>query len=262
MYSSRLVHSAVLCVVLAGAVTACGSSKGTSSQAAAPGSASQSGSNLSALSASQVLDQAKAAMGSLSSMHAKGYVTTDSDKITLDLSAGKNKDCTGTVSSASDGSMQIIHTSAGTWMKPDATFLQNIASHENSKAGAAAVQLFQGRWLTGGQDDPDLQSMAAMCDLMANMADDDSKQTGATKGSATTVNGTPALTVQVSDDSGPSTVYVATQGQPYLLRMENKGSDGGSVDFSDFNKPLNIQAPPADQVIDFSVFQQKVKASV
>lgn len=34
----------------------------------------------------------------------------------------------------------------------------------------------------------------------------------------------------------------------------------GQLDFGDFDKPLDIQAPPADQVIDLSLFQQKVKS--
>jgi hypothetical protein len=270
MHVNRLVPSAVLCVVLAVGATGCEGSGGSSGKAAAlastsaaaSASASPSGPDFTTMSAAQVVDRSRAAMASVGSMHVTGTMISAGDKLTIDLSADKDKNCTGTVSSSAVGSMQLIHTGASTWMKPDAAFLQHIAAQQGGgSADAAVLQLFQGRWLTGGQDDPDLQSMAGMCDLMSNIPGGDSKLTSATKGNATNLNGAPVLTVLVSDDSGPSTLYVSAEGQPYLLRVDDDAPGGGTVNFGDFNKPLTVQAPPADQVVDFSVFQQKLRSA-
>ncbi|WP_329584983.1 hypothetical protein OG500_31640 [Kitasatospora sp. NBC_01250] len=38
------------------------------------------------------------------------------------------------------------------------------------------------------------------------------------------------------------------------------GDSPGTVDFSDYDKPLTVQAPPADQVIDVSQFQQELQS--
>jgi hypothetical protein len=209
------------------------------------------------------VDQSKTAMGSLSSLHMTGWTLDDNkQKITFDISGDKDKNCKGTMGVASQGSMQVIHNSSGTWMKPDNAMLQKIASEQggSAKTNAIVTKMFQGKWMTGGQDQADLKGMAGMCDMISGITADTSKSTGATKGAPTTINGAGALTIQVSDDSGPSTLYVATQGQPYLLRVVSP-SDGSQMDFSDFNKPLTVQAPPAAQVFDLSTLQQKLKSA-
>ncbi|MDH6145402.1 hypothetical protein [Kitasatospora acidiphila] len=278
MYSSRLTRSsAVLCAVLAAGATACGGSRGSSGKAAAPASvaapastsaaagASPSVPDLSSMSADQVVDQIRATMGAVSTVHVAGYAMSDGQKMTLDVSADKNKNCTGTVTTGDTGSIELIHNSAGTWIKPDATYWKNMAAQKgNPQAGDAVAELFKGRWLTGAQDDPDLQGMADVCGVLAGLDEalnEDSTKSSAHKGDYAFVDGARALTVNVTDDSGPSILYPAADEQPYLLRVVNNGSDGGIVDLSDFNKPVDVQAPPADQVIDSGTFQQKVNSA-
>jgi hypothetical protein len=200
-------------------------------------------------------------MSGVSSMHLAGSVTTDGQKTTLDFSGNKAKDCTGTSSTTGVGSMDVIRTSAGTWAKPDAAAWQSMAGQVGAAgSGAAVAEVFKGRWVTGGETDPDVMGATSMCDMFAGFFDGFSQSGNPTMGSASTVRGIPAIGLQVTDDSGPSTLYVATQGQPYLLRVQSDG-DGSSIDIDGFDKSLNIQAPPADQVIDFSKFQQQAKSS-
>ncbi|TQF03366.1 hypothetical protein E6W39_15430 [Kitasatospora acidiphila] len=277
MYSSRLARSsAVLCAVLAAGATACGGSQGSSGKAAAPASAafpasasasaaaSPSVPDMSSMSADRVIDRIRATMGTVSSVHVAGYAMSDGQKMTLDVSAGKNKNCTGTVTAGDTGSIELIHNSTGTWIKPDATYWKSMATQKgNPQAGDAVAELFKGRWLTGAQDDPDLKGMAEMCGVLAGIDDalgEDSTKTSATKGDYAFVDGARALVVNVTDDSGPTVLYPAADAQPYLLRVVNNGSDGGIVDLSDYDKPLDIQARPADQVIDSGTFQQKVNS--
>ncbi|TQF03363.1 hypothetical protein E6W39_15415 [Kitasatospora acidiphila] len=276
MFSHRLVHSAVLCIALAGTVTACGGAKGGSSgQAAAPVSATAS-SSVSAsasatasgldpyhLSARQILHASGKVMSGLSSMHVSGTATSDGQQVTLDLSADKAKDCTGKVTVSGTGAMDVLHNSAGTWVRPDAAVWQSMAKQAGvPDSGPAVAELFKGRWLTGGDADPDLQETVGMCGLISDMADSFSKDgTNAIVGDPTTIKGTPVISLLVSDGGSRSTLYIATQGQPYLLRVESNDSDPGTMDLGDFNKPLDVQAPPADQVIDYSQFQQKAKSA-
>ncbi|WP_424708447.1 hypothetical protein [Kitasatospora acidiphila] len=214
------------------------------------------------MSAKQIFDASGKAMSGLSSMHVAGTVTSDGQKVTLDLSADKDKNCTGTVTDSGTGSMDILHNSAGTWVRPDAAAWQGIAAQQGTaKSGAAIAEIFKGRWLTGGDSDPDFQQTVGMCDLISGLSDNFSKGSNPILGGHSTVNGIPTVGLLISDDSGPSTLYIATQGQPYLLRVQNNGSDPGTMDLDGFNKPLNVQAPPADQVIDFSKFQQQAKSA-
>ena len=45
------------------------------------------------------------------------------------------------------------------------------------------------------------------------------------------------------------TLYVATTGEPYPLRLEPADGSGG-VDFSNFGSAPKVEAPPADQILD------------
>ncbi|MGC0316172.1 hypothetical protein [Kitasatospora acidiphila] len=263
MLSNRLVRSAVLCAALAVGATACGSKGATNSAAPAPASASAaaspSGPDLSTMSADQISDQAKTAMVSLTSARMAGTTNSDGQKISFKLQMDKQQNCTGTMGIGSSGNVELIHNSTNTWIKPDAAFWQAMAAQEgHAQQGPAIAKLLNGRWVTAPPGDQKMQQIAAMCGLLPHFADDTSKSTGATKGAPTTVNGTPALPINATDDSGPSTIYVATQGQPYALRIEDKSADGGTMDFSDFNKPFTVEAPPADQTIDYTVFQKKL----
>ncbi|MFI9270258.1 hypothetical protein ACIGXM_06050 [Kitasatospora sp. NPDC052896] len=281
MPSQRLIRTAVICAVLATGATACGGqkdAKSTAGAAVAPASASVSASApasptasptptmaTDSLTAEQISTQAKTAMSQLSSMKIAGTMTSDGQKMGIDITADKQGDCDGTISIGSTGSIEILHTGSNTWMKPDATFWKSMSVQEGySKAGDTMAMLFQGRWLTGGQNDPDLKDVGSMCDLMNQMTKDDGSKSTVTKGTTGVTDGVPtiSLTETDSDDPTPSTAYIATVGQPYLVRIEQSGGDSpGQMDFSAFNQPVTVQAPPADDVIDYSLFQQKVKGA-
>ena len=63
-------------------------------------------------------------------------------------------------------------------------------------------------------------------------------------------DGTPALTLHEKDGKDRYTLYVATEGKPYLLRVDSTaGADQGSVAFSDFDEPVPAQKP-AGEILD------------
>ncbi|MEV5619036.1 hypothetical protein [Streptomyces bacillaris] len=44
---------------------------------------------------------------------------------------------------------------------------------------------------------------------------------------------------------------MATKGEPYLLKVTGKGGDEpGTLDFSDYDKPVNAKAPADKDVLD------------
>ncbi|MFE9422741.1 hypothetical protein ACFYNO_07250 [Kitasatospora sp. NPDC006697] len=285
MLSNRLLTSAVLCAALAVGATACGSkgsssssSAGSSKAATAPSSAPASASaaasapasasasaadaDISGLTGEQILAKAHAAMASLTSMRVAGNVTTGGQKIVLDLVGDKDKNCTGTVTVGATGTVQVIHNAQGTWMKPDTAFWENISAEKGkASAGPAIAQFFKDKYLTGGQDDASMQEVAGMCDIVSGIADDQSKETDVVKGATSTVDGQSVIGISAKDDSGePTQLSIATKGQPYLIRMSSTGSEPGQMDFSEFNKPVTVQAPPADQVVDYTQFEKKVQS--
>ncbi|WP_431676903.1 hypothetical protein [Kitasatospora sp. KL5] len=269
MFSTRLVRTAAVCVVLAAGATACASDGKPAAKApAAPASPSASPVqtlDTEKLSGDEIMKQAHTAMSALTALKLDGTITTDGQKITMHLAADKAGNCKGTVAVGGEGQVEILHNGTGTWIKPDAAFWKKIGSEKaNPKAGAAAAELFKGRYLTGGQDDTEIKEIASMCDLIKGITQGgDDPDTKVTKGSAGTTNGVKTFSLVGTDPDGArTTAYIATEGKPYLVRMEQTtGSEPGQMDFSEFDKPITVQAPPADEVIDFTLFKEKLKTA-
>ncbi|MFF7636247.1 hypothetical protein ACFZB9_24325 [Kitasatospora sp. NPDC008050] len=280
MRSNRLIHTAVLCALLATGTTACAGSTGSSDKAApaasvaaavsgsassatvSSGASASPSTDISTMSAAEIGKQEHAAMAALTSMRMAGSITTGGQKVTLDLTVDNAKNCTGTIAPDGQGSVKVIHNSAGTWIQPDAAYWTTMAATQgDTKDGSAAAELFKGRYLTNSQGDPSLKGLSDMCDMIKSITGGDlGDSSGMAKAGTATVDGVPTQVITTPDDSGTITVYVASQGPAYLVRMQSNGSEPGQFDLSDFNKPLDIQSPPDDQVIDFSTFQQKVKS--
>jgi hypothetical protein len=78
----------------------------------------------------------------------------------------------------------------------------------------------------------------------------------ATKGKPTEVDGRPVIPIKVRDgEAGRAsyTFYVAAEGDPYILKVVYEVSGlHFTREFSDFNKPLSIRPPAADDVLDLS----------
>ena len=67
------------------------------------------------------------------------------------------------------------------------------------------------------------------------------KVTGATR---TTLGGKPVYEIHGTFSGAKATVYVAAQGPPYLVRIgQPTGSDQGTIDFSNYGQPVNVQIP-------------------
>ncbi|MEU5432002.1 hypothetical protein AB0G73_01345 [Streptomyces sp. NPDC020719] len=68
------------------------------------------------------------------------------------------------------------------------------------------------------------------------------------------VDGTRTIPVQVTDQAdkgGTYTFYVAAEGKPYILKVLYKGATlQSTTSFSAFDKPIDVRAPAAADVLD------------
>jgi hypothetical protein len=237
--------------VSAGPANAIGAISATST----PGS----GSDLASLSSAQIVQRMKSAMTGVTSVRISGTAPAKGRTVSLDLDADKQGNCTGTVNIPGTGGMELRHTGSHTWIKPDDTFWRDLAAKNGKpEQGDRAVQMFKGRFLTGSDDDLSLQQVAHSCDIVNKLSTlfrDNGG--GETKGAPTTVNGVPAIPLTDSDNT--STGYIAAQGTPYVLRVaDTKQASNAQIDFTDYNKPVVVEEPSADEVVDISNFKQKL----
>ncbi|MFJ8627605.1 hypothetical protein ACIRD3_32890 [Kitasatospora sp. NPDC093550] len=261
MLSKRLVSTAAICLLLAAGTAACGddkSGKSGDSKAAAPQKL-----DTDKLSAQDIEKQAKDALAGATSLKISGTSVDEDGKTEINLSIDNKNQCTGTMTMPGMGKFEIISDGKTSYVKPDKDFWTTIGGPN----GAQAAELFKGRYLTGFESDPSLGGLSSVCtlaDFTKKVTEDDGTAHKVEKGSAGNVNGVKTFTLKSTDDKGEvSTVHIATEGKPYPVRVEHAGTKDGSgqVDLTDFDKPLTIQAPPADNVIDFTKFKSQFKTA-
>ncbi|MFI8460889.1 hypothetical protein [Kitasatospora sp. NPDC085464] len=263
MLSKRLVSTAAICLVLAAGTAACGDTKGDSKGGGDSKAAASQKLDTDKLSAQDIEKQAKDALAGATALKISGNMVDEDGKMEMNLSLDNKSQCTGTMSMPGMGKFEIISDGKTSYVKPDADFWTNLGGPN----GAQAAELFKGRYLTGFDTDPEMKSLSSVCnlaDFSKKITEDDGTDNKVEKGSAGNVNGVKTFSLKSTDTKGGvSTISVATEGKPYPVRIEHTGGTDGSgqIDFSDFDKPLTIQAPSADNVIDFAKFKSQFKTA-
>ncbi|MFJ9951336.1 hypothetical protein [Kitasatospora sp. NPDC091207] len=189
-------------------------------------------------------------------------MTDDDGRMSIDLAPDTKGWCTGSMGMPGAGTFEIVNDGKQSYVKPDKEFWTAIGGPD----GAKAAELFKGRYLAGFESDPEMKNLSSVCnlaELSKKIVEEDGAKSTATEGSAGTVNGAKTFSLKVKDEKGEeSTIHVATEGRPYPVRIEKTaGKDTGRMDFTDYDKPLTVQAPPADSVLDFSKFKDQFKTA-
>ncbi|HWC87967.1 MAG TPA: hypothetical protein VG388_15645 [Solirubrobacteraceae bacterium] len=223
----RTAAWAACSLLLACAVSACGGSSGNGVASKAP--------NAIVTSALSAIDKAKSA-------HISGRVVSSGSPITLDLDLVSGKGGKGSMSEGGLGfKILVLHHQI---------YLNGSPNFWKHFGGAAAAQVFQGKWLkapASGQ----FASLAQLSDLHALLGTVLSTHGTLTKIGTTHISGQSAVGVRDSTNGG--TLYVATTGPPYPLAILKGGSQGGRVTLGKFNESVTL-SPPAN-AIDISKFK-------
>jgi hypothetical protein len=216
---------AALGLVAALMIAACG---GSSGGAADNGVAAKSADQI-VTQATQAIDAVHTARvsGDVGSAHGQGAIHLDLHLV----------DGTGATGSMSEGGLafKLISVNNSAYVNGSPAFWKQFG-------GSAAVQLLQGRWLRAPAATGPFASFASLTDLHKLVAGLLTGHGALTKGSTSTIDGQKV--VALTDKTNQGTLYVATTGKPYPIRIANGGSGGGGqLDFSDFNQPVTVKAP-------------------
>lgn len=211
------------------------------------------------LTGGEIAERALTATSGASSLRMTGDVPDDESggTIRIDMALDKRGECAGTMSMGGEGKADVVKTGGTLYMKYDEKFLRAQSDGSSKEETDGVVAMLAGKWTKMAATGADAKDIAGFCDLDSVLADFKDAQSGgsagaasdtdATRGATTTVDGTPALVVNEKDGKDSYTLYVATQGKPYILRLESKSAkDPGTIAFSEYDKPVAAKTPTGE----------------
>ncbi|WP_073949511.1 hypothetical protein [Streptomyces kebangsaanensis] len=253
-------RTTALCLLAATALlalTACGSGKpeaagGDGKDTAAPASKSAPSTAeqtpFADLSGQEIVDKAFKATRSATSLTLKGSISDGKDTVRLDLALDREGHCAGSIGMGG-GNVDVIRTDDTAYTKFDEALLRSESEGEPKSETDSMVDMLADRWMKADADSDDAKEVTEFCDLDELLAGFEDSHSVARKGKATTLDGTPAFTLTEADGKDRYTLYVATEGKPYLLRIEKTtAKKPETLSFTDYGKPVPV-TPPADKDI-------------
>jgi hypothetical protein len=196
-----------------------------------------------ALEATAIIDKARAALKAAKSYHMAGSISDSGQKTTLDVKVS-GADVLGSMS-ISDAKIELLRVGGKQFMKPDAAFWKLTSPQQ----AAAITQVVGDRWVVVPASNKDLSSFFEVTDVDQILSPDSNK---VTKGAVKPINGTPAIALTEPGDDG-GTLYIATAGEPYPLKLEGTKPEDGGMEFTEFGSTFaDIKEPAAADTIDFS----------
>jgi hypothetical protein len=242
----RLAAAGVLAAAIVVSATACGSS--------GPGTTGSSA--LAGMSADQIVQKSVSDLKAASSVRITGKLDDSGQGITLDLTDVAAQGCRGTIalaasasatgSSAMSGTADLIVVDSTVYMKLDQSFFNNLGLPASIFADVTGKYIK----LTSKSD---LSSFAQLCNP-SNLSSAFSKEdTGFVKTGTATIGGQSVLAFKQPNHAGSGTVYISQSATPQIVRIAGTASQG-AINFSDYNAPATVTAPPAGEVVDGSKF--------
>ncbi|RDG36887.1 hypothetical protein DVH02_17605 [Streptomyces corynorhini] len=179
--------------------------------------------------------------------------TRDADGHTVfEMAISRTGDCAGTLSLNDQGKATISKVGAALYLKYDEAFLraQGEEDADSTKEQIdAVVAMLADRWIKTDPKDPDAEDFTSFCDLdelLGDLSDD----TVARKGKIGEVNGQQAIALTEADGKDTYTLHVATEGEPYLLKLTGTGDEPFTMTFKDFGKPVPAKVPADKDIVD------------
>jgi hypothetical protein len=197
------------------------------------GCGGSSSNSIASKSADQIVSESKATADSASSVHVSGSLNSGGSLVKLDLNLVAGKGASGELAQ-NGASFKLILVDGTAYISGSPAFYRSLG-------GAAAAQLFNGKWLKASATTGEFASFSQLAD-MRKLIDTTLTGHGAlAKGATTTVNGQQAIAI--TDTTKHGTLYVATTGKPYPIQISKDGSEAGKITFDRWNRPVTISAP-------------------
>ncbi|THC52035.1 hypothetical protein E7X58_13085 [Streptomyces sp. A1499] len=201
-------------------------------------------------SADQIAEKAVAATKKAESLRMKGDTRQSGGQtMTVDLAVDKKKNCDGTVR-MQNARADVRQIGQDFYMRGDEAYWKT--AFKGQQGAEKAIPKLKDKWakVPAGQNADE-----GLCDkqkLIAAMDENKSDRKGMKKGGTTTVGGQEAIKLTKEKAGGEKlTLYVATEGEPYILRSSAEGGKTpNTATFSDYGKAVNPEKPAPGETVD------------
>jgi hypothetical protein len=221
-------------------VTGCqpGDTTGTAGSPTTPVAATPEGNGIAELSAARILERASKASSAAPSVRLRGTFREDGKTFAIDLRLAGNRAAAGSIT-VEGQRLGLVRLGSTAYIRGDDRFWKSVG-------GQDAVRMFHGKYLKTPADSKEFTDLMSFT-LPSKVFTELLRTGGAvTKGERARVNGRPAITLL---DGAGGKIYVATEGQPQILRIST-GVRDEALDFLDYGKKFTVQRPPSRHVID------------
>jgi hypothetical protein len=243
----RIVPASVLAAAVAVSAAACSSS-------GSGGSATSSAVPLSG-TPDQIVQKAVNDLKAATSLQINGNVVSDGSNVKVDLTDVANQGCKGTVTlgagtksggTAVSGTADLIEVNNIVYMKLNDSFFKNLS------LPSIAFSQVSGKYIEVSSKS-DLANFAQLCDPSTLASGFDKEVTGFVKDGTATINGQPTESFKQPTHAGSGIVYISQAATPQIVRLQGPSNEG-QINFTNYNAPATITAPPASEVIQGSKF--------
>ncbi|MFE0135481.1 hypothetical protein ACFWY6_28500 [Streptomyces sp. NPDC059037] len=193
------------------------------------------------MSADKIADKAADASKGAGSFKVAGEGQQEGKPLKVEFSVAKSGDCKGNVDGGADGTAELLVSGKTQYMKGDEAFWKD-AMRGSGQAGKASK--LKDKWVK-----TPTEKESGVCDPDEMFRSDELK--GLKREKDAEVDGEKAAVLTKSKSGKKSTFYVAMEGKPYFLKVVTSGKDDpGTMNFTDYGKPVVVKAPAPDEVMD------------
>lgn len=237
MRSRTPVAVAAAALLVLGGAAGCSSSTTTSEPSESP-SAAATPNGVQKLEAKEILADSRDAAAAASSVTVVVERDNQGTQIRTDIALSTDGS-TGTLGQPDGQSVEVVGTTDAIYVKGEA-FTQSL--------GPEAAAALGGKWLMIPKDNPAAQTFAGLGSVKefadtTLAAPDDLK-----KLPEQDIDGMQAVGLE----SAQGTLWIATEGEPYPIKITAPKGQSGSLTMSNWNQPVTITPPPQDEVVDIS----------
>jgi hypothetical protein len=245
----RIVPAGILTAAIILTTAACssaGSFRSVDSRPSGESRTSSAPAPLAGLTADQIVQKALKDLAAASSVRITGQLPTQEGNVAIDITDVAPASCQGTIALASTGASgsptaAITKVDGTAYVKLNQSYLKNL----HVPAGESAE--LNGKYIKSSSSSTiaDLSHLCVLSTLVSAFTQGD---TGFAKAGTVTVEGQPALALTQPNATDGGTVYVSDAAIPVILSLQETGGQLAFLDFTNFNAPVTITAPPAADI--------------